>query len=35
MVATGPTGPFAILDVVGITTAYNIIKWRLKNRGFR
>ncbi|MEZ7503882.1 3-hydroxyacyl-CoA dehydrogenase [Flavobacterium sp. Arc2] len=27
MVATGaPTGPFAILDVVGITTAYNINK---------
>lgn len=27
MVATGaPTGPFGILDVVGITTAYNINK---------
>jgi 3-hydroxybutyryl-CoA dehydrogenase len=27
MVATGaPTGPFGILDIVGITTAYNINK---------
>jgi hypothetical protein len=30
-----PHRSFAILDVVGITTAYNINKWRLKNRGFK
>jgi 3-hydroxyacyl-CoA dehydrogenase len=34
MVATGaPTGPFAILDVVGITTAYNINKMEAEKTG--
>jgi len=34
MVATGaPTGPFAILDVVGITTAYNISKMKAEKTG--
>jgi 3-hydroxybutyryl-CoA dehydrogenase len=34
MVATGaPTGPFAILDVVGITTAYNINKMEAEETG--
>jgi 3-hydroxyacyl-CoA dehydrogenase len=34
MVATGaPTGPFAILDVVGITTAYNINKMKAEKTG--
>ena len=34
MVATGaPTGPFAILDVVGITTAYNINKMGAEKTG--
>jgi 3-hydroxybutyryl-CoA dehydrogenase len=34
MVATGaPTGPFAILDVVGITTAYNINKMDAEKTG--
>jgi 3-hydroxybutyryl-CoA dehydrogenase len=34
MVATGaPTGPFAILDLVGITTAYNINKMDAEKTG--
>jgi 3-hydroxybutyryl-CoA dehydrogenase len=34
MVATGaPTGPFGILDVVGITTAYNINKMEAEKTG--
>nr|WP_317128709.1 3-hydroxyacyl-CoA dehydrogenase family protein [Subsaximicrobium wynnwilliamsii] len=34
MVATGaPTGPFAILDVVGNTTAYNINKMEAEKTG--
>jgi len=34
MVATGaPTGPFGILDIVGITTAYNINKMEAEKTG--
>ncbi|QDP41903.1 3-hydroxyacyl-CoA dehydrogenase [Radiobacillus deserti] len=34
MIATGaPKGPFAILDVVGITTAYNIVKAKAEATG--
>ncbi|MDW0108890.1 3-hydroxyacyl-CoA dehydrogenase [Sporosarcina aquimarina] len=34
MIATGaPMGPFAILDVVGITTAYNIVKMKADATG--
>jgi 3-hydroxybutyryl-CoA dehydrogenase len=35
MVATGAPGSFAILDVVGITTAYNINKMEAEKQGFR
>ncbi|GAA0492355.1 3-hydroxyacyl-CoA dehydrogenase [Salinibacillus aidingensis] len=34
MIATGaPNGPFAILDIVGITTAYNVVKDKANKTG--
>jgi 3-hydroxybutyryl-CoA dehydrogenase len=35
MVATGPHRTFAILDVVGITTAYNINKMEAEKQGIQ